>query len=57
MYSASSSNKQLPVIMSLTLRSLSLYDHPALIKFYFSKNGLNKAAYFMYKEKKLKVIN
>ena len=54
MYSASSSNKQLPVIMSLTLRSLSLYDHPALIKFYFSKNGLNKAAYFMYKEKNLK---
>ena len=50
MYSASSSNKQLPVIMILTLHSLSLYDHPALIKFYFSQNGLNKAGYFMIEE-------
>ena len=54
MYSASSSNKQLPVIMSLTLHSLSLYDHPTLMKFYFSKNGLNKAAYFMIKENGIK---
>ena len=47
MYSASSSNKQLPVIMILTLHSLSLYDHPALIKFYF-------IAYIMIEENGLK---
>ena len=35
----------------------TLHDHPALIKFLFSKNGLNKAAYFMIKEKLPTIIN
>ena len=34
----------------------TLHDHPAL-KFLFSNNGLNKAAYFMIKEKLPTIIN